>query len=295
MNWLWHGDADVVFRTSGERKKFRRKKTALIFIISGIAVILLTLFFLFLSVGFDPERIIRDNGGITISEEDSGALVPKEVSGQKNILMFCTDDNNEEITFLCAVRFNMDVKQIKVFPISVTEKIFSLNSGEANATACYKHAGALQLVEAVEKYTDVEFDKYIGCKEGSIEGIVANFDELKFNFPDDITFTKDGDSITFPSGSQTISDDVIYKILTYSAEGNVTSLRATLVITMFTQYFNEASIENRDDIYSNIISQVYSDISFIDFVSYKEHLVVLASDTVEKQYSAVSTVEEFIS
>ncbi|MBE6783060.1 MAG: hypothetical protein E7536_03520 [Ruminococcaceae bacterium] len=295
MNWLWHGNADVVFRTYDERKKFRRKKAALIFVISGVAVILLTLFFLFLSVGFDVDRIINDNGGITINEEESGLLSPKEVTGQKNILMYCTDDSDEKITFLCAVRFNMDSKQIKVFPISATEKILPLNSKNVNATSCYNHAGVLQLVESVEKYTGVEFDKYIGCKEGSIEGIVANFDELKFNFPDDMTFEKDSDSITFQSGSQTISDDAIYKILTYSADGNTTALRATLVISMFTQYFNEANIENRDNIYANIISQVYSDISYIDFVSYKDYLVVLASDQVEKQYSAVSTVEEFTS
>lgn len=291
MNWLWHGNSDVVFKTDDERKKDKLKKSILIFFGSAVVVVLLAVFFFMLSYDFDMDNVIGGTGG-AVAGNDSGYVI-KNVSGEENILMFCTDDDEENVTFMCAVKFDMDDKEIKVLPISTTEKTFNYNAKKVSASTCYREAGALQLVKSANEFMGLEFDKYIGCKEGSIEGITANFEALELKFEDDMSFQKDADTVTFEEGTHTLTDDVIVKLLTYSASQDTINFRAELLLQMFRQYFNENSVENRSIIYSNIISQTDSDISVVDFTEYKDYIVVLSSDKVKKKYTVAESIEDF--
>ena len=291
MNWLWQGNNDVVFKTAVERKRGRRKKYALMFIGSGVLVVLLALFFFLLSFDFDIENMINRSGGTVIVEEQEYAI--KEVSGEQNFLMFCTDDNDENVTFVCGIKFDMGSKEIKILPVSASDKIFNLNSQKVNATACYKYAGTPQLVSSAEEYFGVTFDKYIGCKEGSIEGVVANFPQLKVNFLNDVTLQKGGDTLSFKAGEHVIEDDEVYKLLTYTYSSRDEFSKGLVVSEMMKQFFSENLIGERDNIYSNVVSQVNTNVSVVDFASYKDYIVVLSSNSVEKDFTIASSVNEF--
>lgn len=291
MNWLWHGSGDVVFKTDSEHKKDKLKKSILMFLGMGVLVVLLAVFFLMLSYDFDLTNVIGSEGGEIIGEESK--FVVKKVSGEENILMYCTDDDEENVTFLCAVRFDMDEKEIKVLPLPVNEKIYNYNTKKVTASVCYREAGALQLVKSVNEYVGFEFDKYIGCKEGSVEGITANFETLKIDFEKNMSFKRDADTVTFEEGTHELTDDVIVKLLTYSSGENLDDFRGELLLQMFRQYFNESSVENRNIIYSNIISQTDSNISIVDFTDYKDYIVVLSSDSVKKKYTVAEGLEDF--
>lgn len=291
MNWLWHGSGEVVFKTKTEQKKDRLKKSILFFLGSAVVVVLIAVFFLMLSYDFDISNVIGSSGSQIVGENDS--FVVKKVKGEENILMFCTDDDGKKVTFLAAVKFDMTKKEIKVYPISVTDKIFTFNTKKANASKCYKEAGALQLVQSAGEYLGTEFDKYIGCKEGSIEGITANFEPLQIEFKRDMTFRREGDTVVFEEGKHELTDDVVSKLFTYSVGEGETEFKANLLIQIFKQYFNLNSVENRNIIYSNIISQSYSDISVVDLAEYKDYIVVLSSDSVKKKYIVCESAEDF--
>lgn len=291
MNWLWRGNSDVVFKTYDEQKKDKLKKNILIFLGSAVVVVLLATFFLLLSYDFDIENAIGSRD--VVVEGDEKKYTVKDVSGEENIILYCTDDDETTIKFLCAIKVNMDKKEIIALPISVSEKIFTCNLKKVNAGECYNYAGVSQLVECVNEYTGVDFKKYIGCKEGNIEGIIANFDELTVSFDKNMIFKKGADTITFKKGKHTVTDDVVYKLLTYSAGEETYLFRADLILQMFKQYCNQTSLENRNMIYSNIINQSDSNISVVDFASYKDHIVVLASDKVKKKYIVVTDASDF--
>ncbi len=291
MNWLWNGSSDVVFKTKYENKKDKLKKSILVFLGLAVIIMLLAVFFFMLSYDFDIDNVIGGTGG-AVAGSDNGYVV-KNVSGEENILMYCTDDDEEKVLFMCAVNFNMSDKKIKVFVIPHNEKAFNCNSEKTTATACYNEGGALQLVKAAGEYAGVEFGKYIGCKQGSVEGITANFDALEFEFNKDMTFKNGADTVTFEEGKHTLSDDVIVKLLTYSSKQSYPDFKAELVVEMLRLYFNETSLENRNIIYSNIISQADSNISIVDFMSYKDCIVVLSSPKVRKSYIICENVEDF--
>ncbi len=291
MNWLWHGSSDVVFKTDTEHKRDKLKKSIFIFLGSAVVVVLLAVFFLMLSYDFDISNVIGSGGGEVIGENSS--YVVKKVKGEENILMYCTDDDEKKVTFLAAVKFDMTKKEIKVLPVSVNDKLFIFNDKKVNASKCFSSAGELQLVKSVGEYMGLEFDKYIGCKEGGVEAITANFEPLKMEFERDMTFKRDSDTIVFEEGTHELSDDAVVKLLTYSSGADEDEFRAELLLTMFRQYFNETTVENRNIIYSNIISQTDSDISIVDFTSYKDYIVVLSSDSVKKKYVACEGIQDF--
>lgn len=291
MNWLWKGNNDVVFKTDVEHKKDKLKRSILIFVGMGVVVVLLAAFFLMLSYDFDMTNVIGSDGGEIIGEDNR--YVVKKVSGEENILMFCTDDDEKNVTFLCAVKFDMSKKEIKVLPLPVNEKIFNYNTKKVTAGVCYREAGVLQLVKSVNEYAGLEFDKYIGCKEGSVEGITANFEPLSFKFEKDMSFKRDSDVVTFEKGTHKLTDDVIVKLFTYSSKENLDEFRGELLLEIFRQYFNESSVENRNIIYSNIISQIHSNISIVDFTDYKDYIVVLSSDSVKKKYTVAEDLADF--
>lgn len=291
MNWLWHGSTDVVFKTDTERKKDRLKKSILIFFGSAVVVVLIAAFFLMLSYDFDMSNVIGADSGEIIGENSS--FVVKKVKGEENILMYCTDDDEKNVTFLAAVKFDMTKKEIKVLPISVKDKIFTFNAKKVNASKCFSEAGELQLVKSAEVYMDIEFDKFIGCKEGSVEGITANFTPLQIEFEKDMTFKSDSDKVVFEEGTHELADDTVVKLLTYSSGEGENEFRGEVLLQMFRQYFNETSVENRNIIYSNIISQTDSDISIVDFTSYKDYIVVLSSDSVKKKYIVCEDISDF--
>lgn len=292
MNWLWHGSGDVVFKTESEHKKDKLKKSILLFLGTGVVVVLIAAFFLMLSYDFDMTNVVGSGTGEVIGEANE--YVVKKVSGEENIFMYCTDDDEEIVTFMCAVKFDMSKKEIKVLPLSVSEKVYSYNAKKTTASACYKGAGVLQLVKSVEEYTGIDFDKYVGCKEGSIEGITANFPHLSIDFPKNMSFKRDGDTVTFEEGTHEIPDDAVVKLLTYSSSvTNLNKFRGEVLLQMFRQYFNENSLENRNIIYSNIISQTDSNVSVVDLAEYKDHIVVLSSDSVKKKYTVAENLEDF--
>ena len=292
MNWLWHGSGSVVFKTDSEHKKDKLKKSILLFLGTGVVVVLIAAFFLMLSYDFDITNVIGSDMGEVMGEENK--YVVKKVSGEENILMYCTDDDEKNVTFMCAVKFDMSKKEIKVLPLTVSEKVYPYNTKKTTASACYRGAGVLQLVKSTESYTGIDFDKYIGCKEGSVEGITANFTPLEIEFEKNMSFSRDGDTVTFEEGMHKIPDDAVVKLLAYSSSGeNLDKFRGEILLEMFRQYFNESSLENRNIIYSNIISQTDSDISVVDFAEYKDYIVVLASDSVKKKYIVSEGLADF--
>ncbi len=292
MNWLWHGSGDVVFKTDSEHKKDKLKKSILLFLGTGVIVVLIAAFFLMLSYDFDMTNVIGSGTGEVIGEENE--YVIKKVSGEENIFMYCTDDDEKNVTFMCAVKFDMGRKEIKVLPLSVSEKVYSYNAKKTTASACFRGAGVLQLVKSVEEYTGIDFDKFVGCKEGSVEGITANFPHLSIEFEKNMSFKRDGDIVTFEEGTHEIPDDAVVKLLTYSSSvDNLNEFRSEVLLQMFRQYFNETSLENRNIIYSNIISQTDSDISVVDFAEYKDYIVVLSSDSVKKKYTVSDNLTDF--
>ena len=131
-------------------------------------------------------------------------------------------------------------------------------------------------------------------KEGSVEGITANFPHLSIDFPKNMSFKRDGDTVTFEEGTHEISDDAVVKLLTYSSSvANLDEFRGEVLLQMFRQYFNENSLENRNIIYSNIISQTDSNVSVVDLAEYKDYIVVLSSDSVKKKYKVAENLEDF--
>ena len=109
-----------------------------------------------------------------------------------------------------------------------------------------------------------------------------------------MSFERDGDTIIFEEGTHEIPDDAVVKLLTYSSSvNNEDEFRGEILLQMFRQYFNETSLENRNIIYSNIISQTDSDVSVVDLAEYKDYIVVLSSDSVKKKYTVSNNLEDF--
>ena len=125
MNWLWHGNSYVVFKTSDERKKSKLKRNILMFLGSAVVVVLLAAFFMLLSYDFDIKNVIGTAGVDVVGEENKYTI--KGVSGEENILMYCTDDDETVVKFLCAVKFNMNKKEI-TYRFNQLDEFMSNNS-----------------------------------------------------------------------------------------------------------------------------------------------------------------------
>ncbi len=289
MNWLWNGKSNVVFKTKENRKKERLKKSILIFAGFTVAAVVVAVFFFLLSYDFDISNLLNSTGAEIIGEDSS--YVVKDVEGEENILFYCTDDDERKVTFLACVNFDMTEKEITVLNIPVYEKLFTLNGKKASASECFEDSGANRLLIAVNSYIGADVKKYIGCREGSVEGIVANFDSIKMKFRDSVSFSRGDDVLNYESGTHTIQDDAVVKILTYKTENE--ALKTDLLIEMFKKFFNASSLDNRNIIYSNIVSQATTNISIIDFTSYKDYIVVLSSDSVKKTYKTSTDLNDF--
>lgn len=289
MNWLWHGKSNVVFKTKETQKKDTLKRNIITFASLAVAVLFIAGFFMLLSYDFDITNLIGTSTAQIVDDDKS--YVIKKIKSEKTVLMYITDDDEKNVKYMALVKFQMKDREIKIYPLSCEDKIFDLHSKKVNASACYRDTGVLQLKNAVEKYAQITVDKYIGCKEGSVEGIAANFDELEVDFSGSATFKEGSESLSFNKGKQTVSDDNIVKVLTYDTDNE--NVRNDLLLSIFRRYFNKNTLNNRNIIYSNIVNQTTTDISIVDFTSYKDSIVLLSSDAVEKKYNVASSLEEF--
>lgn len=210
------------------------------------------------------------------------------VSGKTNFLFVLSNKNTNEMLFCTIFQADMDTVSYKSCALSA-----STNTESGKLSEIYKFSGAAGVVNAVNKLIGIDIDYYI---DESFEDYKKMFDymgTINYTVLEDVKY-KDTDrygfNIKVKAGNQKLAGDNAEKLLRYyiGKEKNFTAAN-DLILAAVSQHMNETNFENRESLFSKMISLSKTNITVKDFTDNLDNLKVLSANTTGVSvYSAVA-------
>ena len=301
MSWLWKGNDEVIFETAEQRKRKTKIRNIKNFSVAAFILLFVVGFIILRQYDFDLSSASGSNHEEEVTTEQQETKPVTYAYGESNIMLYCVNDNGNDVLFLALLRADMNEGFIKIHPISTAEKIFSYKDVTGNVTgnavSCYKAGGASLLKEACENYLGASIDRHIGINESDFENITMNFPEIQLYFDEAVSLSKSGDTVSFSMGNHKMTDDEILKFMSYDGRDESTKLsdQGYLIENIIDQYFNDSFVENSASIFSRIINLLDTDVSIFDLTDNKRAFQYMANKHSDFECETITEKEEFIS
>lgn len=233
-------------------------------------------------------KSIFGGGDVPETTEGDGttSALPKEISGSKNFLLYCTDVEVEEIYFLAVVTADMSDKTFKVRPLNTTapEYLSELKLG-----------GNKSLISAVEKREKIKIDKYIASNADTFALAINYMGGLEYSVDNRVEYRNNEFTLILTKGNQTIKGETLLKYFRYAKTIGIDGMRiqGTLLCAMLDGYINEENVEKGLKIYQKVLSKIKSDsdISYIEASKGIEILRVLCKSEDREPASVIINVQ----
>lgn len=197
-------------------------------------------------------------------------VIPKEIGGSANFLLYCTSKDGNELYFTVIVTADMDGKTFKVRPV---------NPDVPEYISEYKKGGYKSLVAAVEKHENVKIDKYVASDRDTFALAINYMDGLEYAIDKRVEYRTSEFTLILTRGNQTIKGETLMKYFRYAKTlGNEgLKIQGDLICAMLDNYINSENTEKGLKIYQRVLSKINSDsdISYIEASKGIEALKVL--------------------
>lgn len=195
---------------------------------------------------------------------DSQPVLPTELSGKKNFLVFCSASDFSEMYFIHIIEADMDNCIIKDRPLNPDGK----TADGKSYVQTLKEGGAGKLVSVVEKKEGVKINKYVGSDAETFALAINYMDGLEYTVDKRIEYRNNNYTLILTKGSQTIKGETLIKYFRYCKTLGTDGMRTQgkLICAMLDSYITDENVENGSKIYQKLLANLdsNSDISFFE-------------------------------
>lgn len=302
MNWIWKGRDEVTFETASDRKRNKKRKNIVRYLLAAVVLVFIAVFLIFKQYNFDlssasgSKEIVKE----TTVRQEADETAPY-ASGNETFMFFCSDDHKSSLRFLILINFNFDDDVITVHPINVNDSVLTYRSisgtKTSSANECFISGGRGMLLEACQNYLGAEIHKYIGTTDTDFSNIVVNFPNVKVDVESNLKLNFNDDIIYLNEGIQEISDSTLLKYMYYNGRESAEQLlqaQADVAVSAIDTFIGESFIENIDVIYERVINLSDSNISTFDVRNNYDTLRYIAQENSPVKYKTELAKDDFI-
>lgn len=263
-------------------KQSERVKRTRLFVVAFLAFVLV-----FGSIsGFMLFHMYQENGGnffapadttepITQDNAESVEFVLPEVSGKANFLLVCGDEENGALYCASVVEVDMDRVRVRVSPLDSGEQATAAGITRTFAQQ-YTYGGVLQIKKAAQERYGIQIDKYLSASPAAFKKI---FDKLggsvEIDLPAAVEYKSTDYSLSLSAGVQSVNAETVLKLLRAPVSSQAQN-RAAVICAIFDQMLVADTIAKAESLFPDLIDEVESDISALDFQNHTDALQVLA-------------------
>lgn len=209
-----------------------------------------------------------------------------------NFLLLLDDDSSEDIHMIALVRLDSYENSMRISFVNKNATC-TVNDFSGTLTQHYKKGGIKQLVWAVGDYTNISIERYLVGDEDAFERFVKSLGSMDVNIPEKVSHDHHGIGYIIEKGTQALTPPMFLKYFLYLCSQDKGESVAELLVLMGINVFSEADDEKFQDNMEAFTKTFDTNISAVDFGTYKGALKKLASPDNTLLLSVETDFEKF--
>lgn len=281
-------------------EEYQKRKRTRLFLAAFFSFVIvfggLSLFILGYTSGFDLNKMIGkpDDPEQTGSSDGVETVLP-EISGRAVFLLACGSDDGKTLHLAALVGADMDQQLFSVSVFDLAEQA-DVGSRSVSLQEHYQTGGVGELQLAVEKIAGVKADRYLYATEKGFKAVLrALGNGLVLDVPAKIDYRGEDFTLRLQPGEQTLNADTLLKWIKYAGGGRGAQLnrQAQMLCAAFDQLISVENVRDADSLFKEIINEVDSNISMLDYTNHRVCLEVLARSGQRKPSTRAATASPF--
>lgn len=278
------------FQTEKERKANKAKKFILAFaaFLLAFAVISITYIFKAYHLSLDdfkkPEESLSETSETDVHNEVN-------LAGKASFIIANTDDEGEKIHFIFVVNADLDNKTVKVLPVNPAEKA-TVDGKEDTILNHYKRDSQRGLIAAVNNFTGIKADRYAISNEAQFKGAINALGGAQIKIDKRIDYKSKSFKLSLMPGEQSMKGETLLKYIRYVGMKVGINAQAQLICDIISQFIKDTYVSSGRAYFSEIINNIDSDISIVDFSKSEKLLKAMADENNKIEYKPVTSADE---
>lgn len=269
------GRKKVSFMTEKQSAKAKTKKFVIVFAVGTFLVLALSLIAILGKNDFNISAAIGGNAETKVEGKDDAVKTVASESDRIYFLWVASKDRSK-MRFLWLIRAEMPESKFSICTVDPTS-ILSIGGKSVTFEDVFAKSGEKELVAAMEAYSGLKIDKYIGATEENFKAFINYLGGVQIDVPEQIEYKSDDFNAILVKGKQNMKGDTLFRYMRYLGvtEYEGTRSQSKLFGNVLENVFSEKYIEKRTNIFSKISNSMKTDISIVDFSSHDNEVLAL--------------------
>ena len=280
------------FLTEKERKANKAKKFILAFaaFLLAFAVISVTYIFKAYHLTLDDFKKPEESLSETTETNFHGEV---NLEGKANFIIAGTDDEGKNIYYIFAVNADLDDREIKVLPVNPSRKA-TVDGEEDTILNHFKRDSQRGLIAAVNNAVGFTADRYAISNEAQFKGAINALGGAQIKIDKRIDYKSKSFKLSLMPGEQSMKGETLLKYIRYVGMKVGINAQAQLICDIISQFITDTYVSSARGYFSEIINNIDSDITIVDFSKSEKLLKAMADEDSKMQYKPVTTAEELL-
>ncbi len=254
--------------TEKQSAREKNKKFITVFAVGAVFVLALSLIAILNKNDFNFRAAL---GGDTETRADGQENAVEAIASNSDKIYFLwvASKDRSAMRFMWLVRVQMPEGKFSICTIKPTS-ILTIDGKGVTFEDVYEKSGEKELVAAMEAYSGLKIDKYIGATDENFKALVNYLGGVQIEVPEQIEYKSEEFNAILVKGRQNMKGDTLFRYLRYlgATEYEGTRSQSKVFGEFLENVFSEKYIEKRTNIFSKISNSMTTSISIVDFSSH---------------------------
>lgn len=269
------GRKKVSFMTEKQTAREKTKKFVSVFAVGAVLVLALSLIAILGKNDFNVRAALGGDTETKAAEQNEA--VRAVASDSDNMYFFwVASKDRSKMRFMWLVRAQMPQARFSICAINPSS-ILTIDGKGVTFEDVFAKSGEKELVAAMEAYSGLEIDKYIGATDENFKALVNYLGGVQIDVPEQIEYKSEEFNAILVKGKQNMKGDTLFRYMRYLGAKEYEGPRSQSKVfgEFLENVFSEKYVEKRSNIFSKISNSMTTDISIVDFSSHDIDVMAL--------------------
>lgn len=278
---------------SNNSAKKRRVTFILLFICFAIVLGSVSFLLLWRSLNYDFNNFFIKNDESTLPVTTTEKTQTVRYNGEAMFLAAVTSDDGKQTDFITLVNVNLSDKIIKLIPVD-GETVNSQTN--LSYSRILENSGVKELVTLLNADLGINIDRYVLLTESGYKSVFRTLGNITVKLSENVEYDTEDMFLELKKGENILTPEKTYKYMKYICQTNdsyeCSRLNSEIIVAAISAFYTSNNISSGDSLFSKLINYCKTDISIVDYTSYKEKIEYLAPVSSKEQIKVYVSLKE---